>query len=481
MGNKTTRREFINRTTTLGAGLLIGGSYCNFCFGQEERERLKRASLPISPNNPSIMHHADRCRDCGRCRDFCRNTSVFEQFVPETKEYCVRCGQCTLYCPEVITEKFHYQDVARAIADPDKIVIVSTAPSVRVAFGEMYGLEPGTNVEKEIVGALKQLGVDYVLDATFAADLTIMEEAAELMHRLESKNKKKVKMPMFTSCCPAWVQYVKLYYPSLMPNLSTAKSPQMMQGAMIKTYFAQKQGINPEKIVHVSLMPCTAKKGEILLDGMNAAGVSLRKPAMRDVDYVLTNRELAYLLNDGKVNFLQVKGASYDSFMGSGSGSGMIFGNTGGVMEAALRTAYKWLNDANPPANFLELSPLRGFDSVKQATVDLGNAKLNVAVVNGIGKVKSFIEALQSNTQQFDFIEIMACPGGCIGGGGQPCPPTMEQLANIKPLRMGSLYKHDVEQEIRLSCDNPEIKTIYSEFLGKPLGKKSEKLLHLKM
>ena len=478
MGNKTTRREFINKTTALGAGLLIG-NYCNICLAQE-RERLKRASLPVSPNNPSIVHNIDRCRDCGRCRDFCRNTAVFEQFVPDNKEYCVRCGQCTLYCPEVLTEKYHYKDVAKAIADPDKIVVVSTAPSVRVAFGEMYGLAPGANVEKEIVGALKQLGVNYVLDAAFAADLTIMEEASELVHRLGSKNRKKVKMPMFTSCCPAWVYYVKLYYPSLMANLSTAKSPQMMQGALVKTYFAQKQGINPEKIVHVALMPCTAKKGEILFDGMNSAGVSLKKPAMRDVDYVLTNRELAYLFNDGKVNFLQAKGASYDSLMGEGSGAGMIFGNTGGVMEAALRSGYKMLNGVNPPANFLEYSPLRGFDTVKQATADLGSVKLNVAVVNGIGKVKPFIEALQSNNQQFDFIEIMACPGGCIGGGGQPCPSTMEELAHVKKLRMDSLYQYDAGKELRLSCDNSEIKTLYSEFLGKPLGKKSEQLLHVK-
>jgi ferredoxin hydrogenase len=477
MGNKTTRREFITKTTTLGAGLLIGG-YCNICLGQE-RERLKRASLPVSPNNPSIMHHIERCRDCGRCRDFCRNTAVFEQFVPENKEYCVRCGQCTLYCPEVLTERYHYQDVAKAIADPDKIVIASTAPSIRVALGEMFGLDPGTNVERETVGALKQLGVDYVLDATFSADLTIMEEASELLHRLGSKNRKKVKMPMFTSCCPAWVQYAKLYYPYLLPNLSTVKSPQMMQGALVKTYFAQKQGINPEKIVHVSFMPCTAKKGEILLNGMNSAGVSYKKPAMRDVDFTLTNRELAYLLKDGKVNLLQAQAAPYDSLMGSGSGSGMIFGNTGGVMEAALRTAYKVLNGSNPPADFLELTPLRGFDSVKQATVDLGVAKLNVAVVNGIGKVKSFIEALQNNTQQFDFIEIMACPGGCIGGGGQPAPSTMEELANLKPLRMSALYQHDVNQAIRLSCDNPEIKTIYEEFLGEPLGKKSAELLNV--
>ena len=478
MEGKTTRRDFI-KTTALGAGFLIGCGH--ICYGQNDfqRERIPRGSLPISPDNPAILYHRDLCRDCSRCREFCRNTAVFEQFVPANKEYCVHCGQCTLFCPNVITERYHYQEVAKAISDPNKIVIATTAPAIRVAFGEMYGLEPGTNVESKIVGSLKQLGVDYVLDATFSADLTIMEEASELLHRL--KNKRRKNLPMFTSCCPAWVRYVKLYYPNLLPNVSTAKSPQMMQGALIKTYFAQKQEIDPEKIVHVSLMPCTAKKGEILLSGMNSAGISYKKPAMRDVDFTLTNRELAYLLNDGKVNFLQAQNAQYDLLMGSGSGSGMIFGNTGGVMEAALRTAYKVLNGANPPADFLELSPLRGFDSVKQATVDFGAVKLNVAVVHGIGRVKSFIEAIQSGDQQFDFIEVMACAGGCIGGGGQPTTPTMESAAGIKQLRMNALYQHDTRQEIRLSCDNPEITKIYNEFLGEPLSKKSHKLLHVKL
>jgi ferredoxin hydrogenase len=480
MGTKTTRRDFI-KTTSLGAGAGLLMGYCNVCLAQDQDqwERVQRATLPIDPNNPSIQFHIDKCRNCGRCRDFCREVAVFEQFVPENREYCVRCGQCSLYCPNVITEKYHYLEVVKAIADPDKIVVATTAPSIRVALGEMYGLESGRNVEREIVGALKQLGVDYVLDTTFAADLTIMEEASELLQRL--KNKRRKNMPMFTSCCPAWVHYTKLYYPRLLPNLSTAKSPQQMQGAMIKTYFAQKHGINPEKIVHFSIMPCTAKKGEILLRGMNSAGASQRRPAMRDVDYVLTNRELAYLLNNGKVDFLQARPAEYDSLMGRGSGAGIIFGNTGGVMEASLRTAYKALNGVAPPANFMELTDLRGFDSVKQATVDLGVAKLNIAVINGISKVKPFIEALQSDMLQFDFIEIMACAGGCIGGGGQPTTATMEEAAEIKRLRMGALYQQDTRQQIRLSCENPEIKTIYDEFLGKPLGKKAHQLLHVKL
>ncbi|MDR2887878.1 MAG: [FeFe] hydrogenase, group A [Bacteroidales bacterium] len=474
MKGRTTRRQFI-KTTALGAGFLT--CYGNLLYGQAERQRRQRNSLPFSPNNPAVVHNMDNCRNCGRCRDLCRNVSVFEQFVPADREYCINCGQCSIYCPNVITERFSYPDVAKAIADPNKIVVATTAPAIRVAVGEMYGLEPGTNVESKLVGALNQLGVDYVLDATFAADLTIMEEASELLERLGSKKHAK-HMPMFTSCCPGWVRYVKLYYPELIPNLSTAKSPMMMQGALVKTYFAEKNNIDPEKIVHVALMPCTAKKGEILLPGMNSAGVSHRKPAMRDVDHAITSREIAYLLNEGNVNFLQAPNAQYSSLMGRGSGAGVIFGNTGGVMEAALRTAYKVINGQNPPADFLSFAPVRGFDSVKQATVDLGKAKLNIAVVSGIVNMKSFIETLKSDPSKFDFVEVMACAGGCIGGGGQPV--TAMDAAELKKLRQSALYQQDAGQELRLSCDNPEIKTIYNEFLKKPLGKKSEEFLHVR-
>jgi ferredoxin hydrogenase len=284
---------------------------------------------------------------------------------------------------------------------------------------------------------------------------------------------------MFTSCCPAWVHYVKLFYPAFLPNLSTAKSPLMMQGALVKTYFAQKYGINPANIVHVALTPCTAKKGEILLEGMNAAGISHKNPEIRDVDIALSCRELSYLLKDGNVNFLQAQDASYSPLMGRGRGSGIIFGNTGGVMEATLRTAYKLLNDKNPPAEFYELRPVRGLDNVRQANVDLGKYKLNVSVVNGIGNTKTLIEAIQSNEQKIDFIEVMACPGGCIGGGGQPYVSTAE-TAKIRQLRLNALYQQDACQEVRLSCDNPEIKAIYEDFLGKPHSKKSEELLHIK-
>jgi ferredoxin hydrogenase len=341
----------------------------------------------------------------------------------------------------------------------------------------MYRLAPGTNVEGKIVGALKKLGVNHVLDATFSADLTIMEEASELLRRIE-KSDAKTPLPMFTSCCPGWVRFAKLFYPNLLPNLSTVKSPLLMQGTLVKTFFAQKLKIDPANIVHVALAPCTAKKAEILLPGMNAAGVSLGKPAMRDVDFALTCREISLLLAEGRVDFWQAQDAPYDTLMGAGSGAGMIFGNTGGVMEAALRTAYKLVNDKDPPASFLELRPVRGMDNVRRANVDLGKRTLNVAVIHGIANVRPVLEAIRTGAQKFDFVEVMACPGGCIGGGGQPIV-TGRTAAGIKQQRIDALYKHDASRPIRLSCDNPQVKAMYSEFIGEPLGKKAEELLHV--
>ena len=340
----------------------------------------------------------------------------------------------------------------------------------------MYGLAPGTNVEGKIVGALKKLGVDHVLDVTFSADLAVVEEASELLNRLD-KSSSDTPLPMFTSCCPAWVRFAKLFYPALTPNISTVKSPVMMQGALVKTYFAQKTGIDPAKIVHVALTPCTAKKAEILLPGMNAAGIFHENPEMRDVDIALTCRELAMLLNEGEVNFSEMQETPYHSLMGTGSGAGIIFGGTGGAMEATLRTAYKLLNDKNPPADLYHLTPVRGFEGVRQASVDLGKRTLNVAVVHGTKQVRQFLETIQNGTQKFDFVEIMACTGGCSGGGGQPINRNTNATM-LKQSRQNALYQNDTEKEIRLSCDHPQIRTLYDDFLGEPLGKRSKELLH---
>ncbi|MDR0332358.1 MAG: iron hydrogenase small subunit [Dysgonamonadaceae bacterium] len=471
MENKLTRRKFIKTTAFLG----IGMSFLN-CETAEVQQRQGR-TVSVSSNNPAIQFSRSRCRrNCSGCWDFCqRTTGVYQLPTPSGGDACVQCGQCTLFCENsALTERLQYQQVAREISNPDKIVIATTAPAIRVALGEMYNLSPGTNVEGRIVGALNQLAVNQAIDATFSADLTVMEEASELIQRLETGNN---PLPMFTSCCPAWVRFVKLFYPALLPHLSTVKSPLLMQGALVKTYFAEKQGIDPSKIVHIALAPYTAKKGEILLSGMNSAGILYGNPAMRDVDFLLTTRELAYLFNNGRVNFLQAQDAPYSSLMGTGSGAGMIFGNTGGVMEASLRTAYRLLNGENPPAEFFNLRSVRGLDNVLQANIDLGKRRLNVAVVHGIHGAKSFIETIQSGTQRFDFVEVMGCTGGCIGGGGQPNVLRMD-ATQLRQLRMNALFQHDANKEIRLSYDNPQIRTIYDEFLGEPLSEKSKKLLH---
>lgn len=480
--NKKPSRREILKSAAVGIGLLACGvSPCEAQYGRgggfgHGREGMP---LPISRDNPSVQHSRQNCRKCGRCREFCQNvTRVFGQTVPAGEEACINCGQCTLFCrANALNEKYHYPLVSKAIADKNKIVVASTSPAIRVALGEMFGMPPGSNVEGKIVASLRRLGVDHVLDTTFAADLTIMEEATELLKRLETQDKKR-PTPMFTSCCPGWVRFAKLFYPKLLANISSVKSPVLMQGAMVKTYFAQKLGIDPQRIFHVALTPCTAKKGEILLPGMNAAGLLHGKPAMRDIDVALTNRELAYLLRGGRVSLPAMADSDYDSLMGAGSGAGMIFGNTGGVTEAALRTAYWMLNGTAPPKDFYQLQPVRGFNSVREATVDLGKTKLNIALVHGIGSARPILDRIQQGKTNYHFVEVMACPGGCIGGGGQPCDHEADADQLLRS-RQQALYRHDADKALRLSHENPDIQTVYADFLGKPLGEKSEQLLHV--
>ncbi len=435
--------------------------------------------VPIESDNPSICRKEDLCIKCGQCREVCTNeigvhgTYSFEQ--TEGKAICIHCGQCANVCPTAsITEVYEYPDVKAAIADPDKIVIVSTSPSVRVALGEEFGMAKGSFVQGKMIALMRALGADYVLDTNFAADLTIVEEASELVRRITTGDK---PLPQFTSCCPAWVKFAETYYPEMLPHISTAKSPIGMQGPTIKTYFAQKMGIDPKKIVNVALTPCTAKKFEIRREEMNAAGKKLGIPEMRDMDYVVTTRELALWAKEAKIDFASLEDSDYDRFMGEASGAGVIFGNTGGVMEAALRTAYSYITGEVPPSALLDLKPVRGYEGIREASLDVKGTTVNVAVVYGTANARKLIELIKSGEKNYHFVEVMTCPGGCIGGGGQPRDFAADANASRKA-RIESLYKRDASMTLRSSHENPEIKELYEEFYGKPLSELAEEMLH---
>ncbi|MDY5931818.1 MAG: [FeFe] hydrogenase, group A [Candidatus Ornithospirochaeta sp.] len=435
--------------------------------------------VPIEKDNPSIQRNESKCIRCGQCKEICTSyikvhgTYDFEQ--TGGKAICINCGQCANVCPvDSITEVYEYPEVRNAVRDKDKVVIVSTSPSVRVAIAEEFGFEKGSFTEGRMISLLRALGADYVLDTNFAADLTIVEEASELVERVKENR----PLPQFTSCCPAWVKYVETYYPELIPNISTAKSPIGMQGPTIKTYFAGKMGIDPKKIVNVALTPCTAKKFEIRRDEMNAASRYLGIPGMRDMDHVITTRELALWAKEEGIDFGSLEEGRYDSLMGEASGSGVIFGNTGGVMEAALRTAYSYLTGSNPPEDrLLELRAVRGLEGVRDAEVEIAGLKLRVAVIYGTANASAFIEEMRKSGKTYHFVEVMTCPDGCIGGGGQP-KDFAHDIEKTRQERLKSLYKRDDELSNKLSHENEEIKTLYREFYGQPLSEIAEKMLH---
>ena len=435
--------------------------------------------VPIELDNPSICRKEELCIKCGQCRDVCtkdigvHGTYNFAQ--TGGKAICINCGQCANVCPTAsITEVYEYEKVKEAIKDPNKIVIVSTSPSVRVALGEEFGMPKGSFVQGKMVALLRALGVDYVLDTNFAADLTIVEEASELVERITKKTK---PLPQFTSCCPAWVKFAETYYPEMIPNISSAKSPIGMQGPTIKTYFAKKMGIDPERIVNVALTPCTAKKFEIRREEMNAAGKKLGKPEMRDMDQVITTRELAIWAKESGIDINSLQDSEYDSLMGQASGAGVIFGNTGGVMEAALRTAYFYITGKQPEGKLLDLQPVRGYDGLREASLEINGMTVNVAVVYGTANARKMIELVKKGEKDYHFIEVMTCPGGCIGGGGQPKDFAVDANESRKA-RIESLYKRDASLAIRSSHENPEIKQLYQDFYGKPLSELAEKMLH---
>lgn len=435
--------------------------------------------VPIELDNPSICRNEETCIKCGMCKNVCteqigvHGTYTLEQ--TNNQAVCINCGQCANVCPpSSITEKYEYQNVRAAIQDSDKIVIVSTSPSVRAALGEEFGMPDGSFVEGKMVALLRKLGVDYVLDTNFAADLTIVEEASELVERV---TKKTAPLPQFTSCCPAWVRFAEIYYPELLPNISSAKSPLGMQGPTIKTYFAKKMGLDPKKIVNVALTPCTAKKFEIRREEMCASAKYHGDAELRDMDMVITSRELAKWAREEQIDFAALEDSAYDNFMGEASGAGVIFGNTGGVMEAALRTAYEYITNEPAPAILLNYTPVRGYDGVREATVKILDMEIQVAVVYGTANARKFIEKMRAGDKQYHFIEVMTCPGGCIGGGGQP-KDIMKDMDKVRQARIKSLYDKDASMTLRLSHKNPEIEQVYSEFYGKPLSELAEKMLH---
>lgn len=435
--------------------------------------------VPIDCDNPSIMRQEEKCIKCGQCRNICKDyiavLGTYSLSQTGDRAVCINCGQCANVCPvESITETYEYQEIKEAVKDPEKIVVVSTSPSVRAALGEEFGMEEGAFVQGKMVALLRALGADYVLDTNFSADLTIMEEASELIERITEGTK---PLPQFTSCCPVWVKFAEIYYPELIDHISTAKSPIGMQGPTIKTYFAKMMGIDPEKIVNVALTPCTAKKFEIRREEIKDAGEYLGKQDMRDMDHVITTREAALWAKEEAVDFLSLEDSDFDKFMGEGSGAGVIFGNSGGVMEAALRTAYEFITKKKSPELLYDLKPVRGMEGVKEASLDVDGLTVNVAVVYGTANARKMIEKVKTSEKQYHFIEVMTCPGGCIGGGGQPKDKEFKGQI-IQEKRIESLYKRDSGMKIRASHENEQIKKLYGEFYGEPLSELAEQMLH---
>lgn len=435
--------------------------------------------VPIEADNPAIRRIENICIKCGQCRDICRDyISVLGYYdLSKTNDtaVCIHCGQCANVCPvSSITETPEMDAVIAAAKDPDKVLIVSTSPSVRVSLGEAFGMQRGSFVEGKMIALLRKLGADYVLDTNFAADMTIVEEASELVERLTTHNK---PLPQFTSCCPAWVKFAEIYYPELLPNISSAKSPIGMQGPTIKTYFAKKMGIDPKKIVNVALTPCTAKKFEIRRGEMNASARYLNLPGLRDMDHVITTRELADWAKKADIDFSTLEDSKFDKLMGEASGAGVIFGNTGGVMEAAVRTAYEFVTHEPAPKELYTLEPVRGMQEIREAAVEIGTLRLQLAVIYGTSNVRRFLSMAKESGKHYDFIEVMTCPGGCIGGGGQP-KADVEERRTMVDSRIESLYKRDAQMKLRKSHENPELKQLYEEFYRKPLSPIAEEMLH---
>jgi len=458
--------------------------------------RGEKARKRIDSSTPALVRDSGKCIKCRRCVSVCNEMQHVGALFPQFRGYqtiigpalgrdlaavaCVQCGQCAAICPVgAISERDHSEAVWTALDTPDNYVIVQTAPAIRAALGECFGYPPGTLVTGKMVAALRRLGFDAVFDTNFAADLTIMEEGTEFLTRLRKafQNGQQDVLPMFTSCSPGWVQYMEFFHHELLPNLSTCKSPQQMFGAIAKTYYAKKLDKRPEDIYVVSVMPCTAKKFEANRAEINASGV-------RDVDAVLTTRELARMIRVAGIDFASLPDEEMDAPLGLCTGAAVIFGHTGGVMEAAIRTVYEYLTGRELPMPKLHLPQLATLQGIKEAELTLEHVKpewgflegvtLRVAVAHGLGNAERLIQAIKSGQRQYHFVEVMACPGGCIGGGGQP------RFTNnsVRQARIAALQQEDERKSLRKSHENPQIRQLYEEFLGEPLGEQSHRLLH---
>ena len=442
--------------------------FCPFCltpkkeFTLEEEQPKKEVvekRVQISPDNPSIARIEEKCINCGICKNICENVVGIKYKKEDVLQpICINCGQCVVNCPTgALVTKYNYKKVLNYLNDTDYIVTVSLAPAVRVALQEEFNQEAGANVTKKIVTALKNLGFDYVFDLTFGADLTIMEEATELVKRLKTKE----NLPMFTSCCPSWVKYMELYHDDLLNHLSTCKSPIGMQAAVINSYFILYKDIPKDKIINVMVAPCTAKKYEINRDEIT------------DMDYVITTRELAMMLRECEIDFNSLEESEFDELLGGGSGAGDIFGTSGGVMESALRCAYHIVTNEDAPVSFYDLESVRGNTAIKEAKIKMGNYDLKICAVFGMPNLEKVLKDMSI----YDFIEVMNCPLGCVGGGGQPLG-VISKMTDDRVKRSKGLYNIDSNKKIRVAYKNVDIINLYRAYLHYPGSSKAHKLLH---
>lgn len=437
------------------------------------------SEYPLDNANEAIVRDLDKCIMCRRCETACNEVQTvgilsgvrrgFEAVVAPSEERplgetkCVFCGQCVAACPVgALTAMNRTYDVWRALNDKGKTVVVQTAPAVRVAIGEEFGMEPGAIATGKLVSALRHLGFNYVFDTDFGADLTIMEETTELIERVKSGE----NLPILTSCCPGWVKFFEHQFPDLMHIPSSAKSPQQMFGAIAKSYFAEKMGINPEDLIVVSVMPCLAKKYEASREEFAVDGI-------RDVDIVISTRELAAMCREAGIHFDNIEDAEYDDPLGESTGAAVIFGATGGVLEAALRTAADWL--AGEDLGNIDFEAVRGMQGIREATVNVAGMDLKVAIASGLGNARALLESIQRGEAEYHAIEIMACPGGCLNGGGQPY---IHGDTGILEKRRQAIYAIDSGKGVRKSHENPSIKALYDQYLGEPGGDRAHKLLH---